>query len=270
MKILVTNDDGLQAEGIAVLASQLRGVGDVYVVAPASEQSGVGHGLTARNPLRAIQTPMPAITEQAWAVTGTPADCVKLGIEQILGFLPDLVVSGINHGPNLATDTIYSGTVAGAMEGFLYGIPAIAISVVGSHRRLHRPGNFLLAAQVAAAYGVKLYESRENMLLNINVPGSPEEGVKGIRFCPLGWRWYKDAFDKRVDPFGREYFWMQGVAEDRRIHGDTDVELCGEGYITITPLRHDLTDYTALEKITAEHLFSDVQFPEQQQQGPVE
>lgn len=263
MRILVTNDDGLHAEGIAVLASQLCAVGDVYVVAPASEQSGVGHGLTVRNPLRAIHTPLPAITEQAWAVTGTPADCVKLGIEQILGFLPDLIISGINHGPNLATDTIYSGTVAGAMEGFLYGVPSIAISVVGSHRRLNRPGNFLLAAQVAAAYGMRLYESGEHMLLNINVPGSPDEGVKGVRFCPTGWRWYKDAFDKRIDPFGHEYYWMQGTAEDRQVHGDTDVELCEEGYITITPLRHDLTDYAALEKIAAEGLFMDVQLSEQ-------
>ena len=257
MKILITNDDGLQAEGISILAAELCSIGDVYVVAPANEQSGVGHGLTVRNPLRAIHTPLPAITDQAWAVTGTPADCVKLAIEQILGFKPDLVVSGINHGPNLATDTIYSGTVAGAMEGFLYGVPALAVSVVGSHRRLRQPGNFALAARTAAVYGEQLYRSGEKMLLNINVPGSADEEVKGVRFCPTGWRWYNDAFDKRVDPFGREYYWMQGVVEDRSANGDTDVELCADGYITITPLKFDLTDYAALELIAAQSLFAD-------------
>lgn len=257
MRILITNDDGLQAEGIAVLASALSAIGEVYVVAPATQQSAAGHGLTARDPLRAYHTPLPGITENAWAVTGTPADCIKLAMEQLLGFKPDLVVSGINHGPNLATDTIYSGTVAGAMEGFLYGIPAIAVSVVGSHRRVPVPGNFSLAGRVAAAYGHQLHESGEKMFLNINVPGSSDADVKGVRFCRTGWRWYKDAFAKRVDPFGQEYYWLQGVIEDGVADGGTDVELCAEDYITITPLQYDLTDYKALEKIAAQQLFAD-------------
>lgn len=263
MRILVTNDDGLNAEGIAVLSKSLLNIGDVYVLAPANQQSGAAHGLTVRDPLRAIHRPLPGITDNAWAVTGTPADCVKLAIEQILGFKPDLVVSGINHGPNLATDTIYSGTVAGAMEGFLYGVPAIAVSVVGSHRRVPVPGNFSLAARVATAYGKQLYESGEKMFLNINVPGSKDEDVKGVRFCRTGWRWYTDAFSKRVDPFGQEYYWMQGVISDGVADGNTDVELCEDGYITITPLQYDLTSYKDLEKIAAQSLFADAYPPEE-------
>lgn len=256
MRILITNDDGLQAEGIKTLAAELAKLGEVYVAAPADQQSAASHALTVRQPLRAQLQPMPGITEHAWAISGTPADCVKLAMEQLLGFKPDLVVSGINHGPNLATDTIYSGTVAGALEGFLFGVPAIAISVVGSHRRIPVPGNFSLAARVAAAFGKQLCESGEKMLLNINVPGSVDEDVLGIRFCPTGWRWYTDAYAKRVDPFGKDYYWLQGVIQDGVSDGNTDVELCAEGYITISPLQYDLTDQKALTRILEEDLFA--------------
>ncbi|MDO4731955.1 MAG: 5'/3'-nucleotidase SurE [Bacillota bacterium] len=258
MRILITNDDGLQAEGISILASALSEIGEVYVVAPATQQSAASHSLTVRDPLRAQRCPLPGITENAWAVTGTPADCIKLALEQLLDFKPDLVVSGINHGPNLATDTLYSGTVAGAMEGFLSGISAIAVSVVGSHRRIPAPGNFALAGKIAAFYGGQLHASGEKMFLNINVPGATDADVKGVRFCPTGWRWYKDAFARRVDPFGQEYYWMQGVIEDGVADGNTDVELCAEGYITISPLQYDLTNYNDLEKIASQDLFAEV------------
>ena len=257
MRILLTNDDGIQAEGLLILAKELSKLGEVYVAAPATEQSGASHGLTAQSPLRAWPREMPGVARQAWAVTGTPADCVKLAMEQLLDARPDLVVSGINHGPNLATDTIYSGTVAGGMEGYLYGVPSVAVSVVGSHRRLHKVGNFSLAARVAAYYGGQMVARGEKMFLNINVPGSTDEEVRGVRFCPTGWRWYTDAYARREDPFGRPYFWMQGEITDGAADGNTDVELCGENYITITPLHFDLTDHGALSRLREQQLFPD-------------
>lgn len=253
MNILITNDDGISAYGLAILTEIFARAGEVYVAAPAQNQSGVGHGLTVTIPLRAQPYEL-AGAKQAWAVTGTPADCVKLSLEQLLPAKPDIIVSGINNGPNLATDVIYSGTVAGALEGFFHGLPAIAVSVMSSkpHSDI---GNYRPAAEIALEYAQKILRGEiPRTLLNINVPGDRPEDVKGVRFAAMGWRWYHNAYVKCIDPRGRPYFWLQGEVIDGEADGRrTDVELCGAGYAVVTPLQYDMTDHCLLSQLTADH-----------------
>lgn len=251
MKILITNDDGIAGYGISVLTQTFARAGAVYVAAPAQNQSGVGHGLTVTVPLRAKPYDMPGATE-AWAINGTPADCIKLSLEQLLPVRPDIVVSGINNGPNLATDVIYSGTVAGALEGFFHGLPAIAVSVMNRIRHSDF-GNYQLAAEIALEYSQKIINGDlPRTVLNINVPGDTPEEVKGVRFAALGWRWYDNAYEKRIDPQGKPYYWLQGQIVDRAADGKTDVEICGKGYAVVTPLHFDLTDYSLLDRLAAD------------------
>ncbi|MEG1997112.1 MAG: 5'/3'-nucleotidase SurE, partial [Clostridiales bacterium] len=191
MRILISNDDGIQSIALRILAQELVKLGNVYISAPSHEQSGVGHGITAHIPLRVQRVDFSGITEYAWGVDGTPADCVKLAIEKLMPEKPDIVISGINYGANLGTDVIYSGTVAAAMEGFLFGLPAIAISATGVRRGVGE-GNFLLAATKTAEI-CRLWQQRNfqpRTMLNINVPGHKPEDVQGCRFTKLGWRWY--------------------------------------------------------------------------------
>lgn len=252
MKILLTNDDGIEALGLTVLAEKFSQIGEVYIAAPMQEQSGVAHALTVHIPLRAKALTWPGISEHVWAVSGTPADCVKLAMEELLPERPDLVVSGINHGPNLGTDIIYSGTVGGAMEGFLYRVDSIAISVAGRARR-QRSGNFALAAKVAAEYGQMLYQSQlpQPTMLNINVPGDCDDEVKGLVNAPMGWRWYDKAYEHRLDPNGRDYYWLSGQVVDPDSQPGTDVAMCNAGYITVTPLQFNRTDNDLLRQMNS-------------------
>ncbi len=250
MKILLTNDDGIQSPALLLLARRLAALGQIYIAAPSREQSGVGHGITAHVPLRAYPQSFSELTQWAWAIDGTPADCVKLAMEILLPEKPDLVVSGINYGANLGTDVVYSGTVAAAMEGYLFGLPAMAISATGIRRGAGQ-GNFDYAAEQAARL-CRLWQQRDfqpRTMLNVNVPGSVPEDVKGCRLTRLGWRWYHDAYEQRTDPHGKSYYWLQGTAYDGEGDGNTDVEACRDGYVSITPLFHDLTDLASLAAI---------------------
>lgn len=249
MRILVTNDDGVHAHGITVLAQRLSEIAEVCVVAPLHNHSGAGHGLTITTPLRAHELSLANENISCWAVEGTPADCVKLGMEKLVPVRPDIIVSGINDGPNLGTDVIYSGTVAAAMEGYFHGCPAIAVSV-SSSKRHSQIGNYDLAADVVADYCAKLSSGEiPRTLLNINVPGDHPADVKGVRNVPLGWRWYDEAYNKRIDPSGRPYYWIQGSVVDGQKDGSTDVEVCAAGYITVTPLDYDMTNYQLLTQL---------------------
>ena len=248
MKILITNDDGIHAYGIQILAKGLRGLGEVYVAAPQSNQSGAGHGLTVTIPLRAKEVELPGAS-QAWAINGTPADCVKLALEHLVPEMPDVVVSGINNGSNLGTDIIYSGTVAGAMEGFFHGLPAIAISVASS-RPHTEVGNYETAAAVAADFCRRFHQGElPRTLLNINVPGDRPEDIRGLRYTRMGWRWYTSAYEKRVDPRGGTYYWLCGDVVNGKSDGNTDVEVCLSGYTSVTPLDYDMTDQVLLAKL---------------------
>ena len=237
-RILITNDDGYHSEGIIALEQALADLGDVYVVAPASEQSGASHSLTLGRPLRIRQ-----IDGRHWTVDGTPTDCVTLAINQILnnGDLPDICVSGINHGANLGDDATYSGTVAGALEATILGVPGLAFSLADS-RGSDFSGSMKIAKQIterAIADGLPDWT-----LLNVNIPiGEP----KGIRITKQGFKEARPVISELIDPRGRPYYWIGEVREGFRAEGGTDFEAIDEGYVSVTPMRSDLTNHAAIK-----------------------
>lgn len=243
MRILVTNDDGYLALGIRVLADAMREVGDVEVVAPDREQSATSHSLTMHHPLRVRRA-----EEHLSVVDGTPTDCVMLAVGELLAEKPDVVVSGINHGANLGDDVLYSGTVAAAMEATILGIPAIAVSHVGrDHDALARwqaPLAHLLGQIVA-------HEFPDETLLNINLPPIEPEAVQGVKVTTLGRRAYINSLTRAHDPNGREYFWIGGGESRWWGRGElaADYDAVRGGYISVTPLHLDLTNYRLLEEI---------------------
>lgn len=227
--ILVTNDDGILAEGIWALAKALENIGRVYVVAPDRERSAIGHAVTMTRPLR-----LKRYGEMAFMVDGTPADCVKLALETVLPEKPSIIVSGINNGPNLGTDIFYSGTFSGAMEGALYGIPAIAVSLAGGFNKQA----YEKAANEALWVGKQVLDKGINpeTVLNINVPYP----VYGRALTALAPRLYKKAFQERKDPFGREYYWMAGEVITGNYQEDADISVVSRNLTSITPVNFSL------------------------------
>ncbi len=246
LRILISNDDGVFADGIQALAAEAVARGhQVTVVCPDQERSATGHGLTIQTPLRAERADelfAPGVT--AWACSGTPADCVKLGLFRLLEEPPQLVLSGINHGPNLGTDVLYSGTVSAAMEGTIEGFPALAVSSADFRWRHFGP-----AARIAleVAEGMMAAGWPEGLLLNLNVPPLPAEAIGPLRWCRAAVRRYIDQFDKRTDPRGRTYYWLAGEVVNDRVAATpgpedwpTDVAWIHEGGLSLTPLQPDL------------------------------
>lgn len=242
MKILVSNDDGIYSPGIQMLAKRLAQLGTVYVIAPDRERSAASHSLTLDRPLLVEE-----IRERMFSVNGTPTDCVSIGVKGILKERPDLVVSGINKGGNLGDDITYSGTVSAAIEGTLLGIPSMAVSLVAWE-------DFLFST--AAEYAARLAEriGREGLprdtLLNVNVPNLQPEAVKGIRMTRQGKRTYHDEAMEMVDPRGKRYYWVGGGEPVWEPGDDTDYAAVSAGYVSVTPLHLDLTNFTALEELT--------------------
>lgn len=245
MRILVTNDDGIFAKGIEVLADALREAGEVVVVAPEVERSAVGHAITLSDPLKVKEVDRNG-RFFGYALSGTPADCVKLGVFEIMAEPPDLVVSGINLGSNTGVNLIYSGTVSAATEALILGIPSIALSL-----DTFRDPDFVPAARVALRLVKRLKEMDEIPLLslNVNVPALPEEEIKGMRVVPQGVLRQIENFERRVDPRGRVYYWQCGAQNHKDIPEDTDVGALMRGYVTITPIRCDLTHRSALKRL---------------------
>lgn len=244
LKILLSNDDGINADGIYHLADNLREMGLVTVVAPESERSASGHSITMHKPLRSKQVDFYPKGVEAWNINGTPSDCVKFAICSLLKEKPDLVVSGINQGSNLGTDVLYSGTVSAAIEGAIYGIPSIAVSLSTFEKCDFKP-----YAKLAKDLCKNLYENRINtgLVMNINLPYIPIDEIKGIKITKLGAMRYKNCFIERVDPRGMTYFWLSGELDDANNEFDTDVKCVENGFISITPIKHDLTSYKAIE-----------------------
>ncbi|MBO8138039.1 MAG: 5'/3'-nucleotidase SurE [Desulfotomaculum sp.] len=245
MRFLVSNDDGVYADGIKVLTRALEELGQVTVVAPDRERSATGHGITVYRPLRTREIKYKNSTAKVYAVDGTPADCVKLGLEALMTTPPDMVISGINLGPNLGTDVLYSGTVSAAYEGIINGVPAMAVSI----NTWENP-DFTYAVNFIKEYVpyVLQHELPEGVLLNVNIPNGIEP--KGIKVSRLGYRRYIDVFDKRTDPRGRTYYWLAG--EPKNLDEDdptTDVNAVKKGYISVTPLQMDVTHYNFLEEL---------------------
>lgn len=242
MRILLTNDDGFFAPGLQSLNEVLQTTEhEVFIVAPENQRSAAGHSITLFEPLLVNEHKLQS--NKGYSVRGTPSDCVKLAIQGELIPAPDVIISGINSGQNLGTDVFYSGTVAAAMEGVLLGIPAVAVSLADYEYKDFKP-----AAQFIAANFSRFLAQTWHGLININIPGIPQAQWKGIRFTKLGKSVYKDVFAKYVDPHGKSFYWQGGTLNpDEELN--TDLRAIREGFISITPLHSDLTDYAQLEKL---------------------
>jgi 5'-nucleotidase len=246
--ILVTNDDGISSAGIKVLAKALKPLGDVYVVAPESEQSAVAHALTLHRPLKSSKT-----AKQHYSINGTPTDCVIIGVNKLLPERPDIIVSGINHGGNLGDDVTYSGTVAAAMEGTLLGIPSIAVSLATDPRTNGnvnvKPSRFSVAAEIALRYAEIVLKKGlpKDTLLNINVPDVSEP--EGVKLTKQGKRIYDNSIQEVSDPRGKKHYWIGGGMPMWESGEETDVEAVISGFVSVTPVDLDMTNYKALQFI---------------------
>lgn len=257
MRLLVSNDDGVFAQGIRSLANAFAEAGhEVTVVCPDRERSATGHGLTLHQPIRAeIVESIFHPKVKTWACSGTPSDCVKLALGALLDHPPDFVLSGINHGSNLGTDVLYSGTVSAAMEGVIEGIPSIAFSLASFSSREFQPAVTFAQALLTQLVNQPLPEVA---LLNVNVPAVPQEDIAGVAMTRQGVRRYFDIFQKRVDPRGKTYYWLAGelleeVTETNELDWvnqmPTDVQAIRSNYITVTPLQYNLTCHSTLASL---------------------
>lgn len=242
--ILITNDDGIGAEGLRLLENSLAPLGDVWVVAPDREQSGQGHALTLNHPLRIEQR-----GPRHFAVQGTPTDCIYLGVNEVVPRRPGLVVSGINRGTNLGDDLTYSGTVSAAFEGTLMNVPSFAVS----QQVLDGPADFGAAAAFSRALAAQVLERGlpDDTLLNVNVPSATP---KGLRVTRQGKRAYEGQLIKRTDPKGRTYYWIGGAHARGKADPESDIYALQEGMISLTPLHLDLTNHRVLDEVRAWNL----------------
>jgi 5'-nucleotidase len=248
VRILVTNDDGVRSDGIRALAEALQPLGEVTIVAPLAEASAIGHALTLRRPLR-----LERISERVFAVDGTPTDCVNIGVTTVLKEMPALIVSGINKGWNLGDDVTYSGTVSGAFEGALLGVPSIAVSL----QYVGEPTfDFTESARAAhlVAHSVLHKSLPSRTFLNINVPKGP---TKGFRVTAQAKRNHVTKVTERTDPRGQKYFWIEEGQNDWEPHDRSDYQAVRDGYVSVTPLQPDLTAYSVIDTIE-ELPFADV------------
>lgn len=247
MKILVANDDGIRAEGIYQLVKALSKEAEIYVCAPHIQRSASGHSISIGLPLKAKEVEF-EFAKYALEISGTPADCVKLGLKvlQSEGVKIDMVYSGINHGGNLGTDTLYSGTVSAAIEGAFNGLPAVAVSVND-----HNPANFEYACDLAVKTLKNAYGRLDSStILNINVPNLPKHQIKGLRYTRLGKREYHNWFSEKHNPEGHMEYWYSGIpVVYEGLPEDIDVSSMQDGYASITPLHYDLTSYKLIEDI---------------------
>ena len=244
MNILVSNDDGILAPGLAVLVEACQTVGTVTVVAPDREQSGTSHSLTMHRPVRPARRP-----DGAFQVDGTPTDCVLLALGALLAERPDFVFSGVNHGPNMGEDVLYSGTVAAAMEAVTLGVPGIAISYAGPTSDLTTLHSYrdLLARLISRIVRVKNFP--KEMLLNINLPPIAADQVRGIKVTQLGSRFFQESLTRMSDPWGHEIFWIGGGTIHWTGGENSDHRAVADGFISITPLHMDLTNYSLLQTV---------------------
>lgn len=241
LRILLSNDDGYQADGLATLAVSLVDLADIVIVAPDRNQSGASHSLTLNSPLRVGRT-----RDDIYYVTGTPTDCVHLALTGLLDEEPDMVIAGINHGANLGDDTLYSGTVAAAAEGRFLGLPAIAVSLVGD-----QPTHFDTAGQAIRELVQQLetHPMPSDTMLNINVPDRPWSELKGFQATRLGYRHRAERVIKSQDPKGRPLYWVGPAGPGQDAGAGTDFHAVQHGYVSVTPMHFDLTRHDAIERL---------------------
>lgn len=256
MKILISNDDGFESPGITELAKELQKLGEVTVVAPHRERSTSGHSLTLHKPLRIIK-----VDDITYATTGTPADCIYLGMREVMKAKPDLIVSGINRGANLGTDVHYSGTVAAAREGALMNIRSFAFSLVDLRQivpeAVKEPFRYAEAAKVARVaierFGKTAFP--KHTFMNVNIPNRPFDQIKGIKIARQGFRYYSNEVTRRSDPRGRDYYWIGGAYVGFEEAAESDCHAINEGYASVSPITIDCTHnefYTTLRKASLE------------------
>ena len=243
MRILVSNDDGVHAAGINVLAKEMAKLGEVIVVAPDRNRSGASNSLTLSRPLRVIR-----LDNGFYSVEGTPTDCVHLALTGLLEEPVDLVVSGINHGSNLGDDILYSGTVAAAMEGCNFGISSIALSMVNDHGK-----HYDTAAVIARQLALKIAHTQlpARTLLNVNVPDCPLSQIKGLQVSRLGTRHAAEPIIKTEDPRGKTIYWVGQAGPEADAGLGTDFHAINQGYVSVTPLHLDMTHYAIFDQISA-------------------
>lgn len=245
MNILISNDDGIESPGILLLAAALESLGHVTVVAPQRERSTSGHSLTLHKPLRCYE-----VRPNYYAISGSPADCVYMATRLLMKKKPDIVVSGINKGANLGNDIYYSGTVAAAREGAYFGSKAIAFSLALGHHLDKTPPSWDTAVQFAKLFVPMTFKKTfpANHILNVNVPNLPASQIKGVRVSKQGMRYYSDEITDRVDPRNRHYYWLGGEYKGFENIPGSDCVHVDQGYVSITPLKIDSTDYDLMEE----------------------
>jgi 5'-nucleotidase len=247
LTILLTNDDGIYAPGLAALYRELKHLGEVTVVAPESEQSAVGHAISLITPLRVKEVSLNGGAE-GWAVNGTPADCVKIALAELLPSPPELVVSGINLGPNVGINVLYSGTVSAATEAAILGVKGAAFSLNSYDKSADFAGAARLARQLLKQ--IRSWTGWNNgVCLNINLPDLPRAEIRGVRITRQDTGPLVEHFERRVDPRRHVYYWLAEINERRELDPDSDYGALARGYISVTPIQHDLTDYRSLDNL---------------------
>ena len=247
--ILITNDDGITAPGIKALVEAVKDLGQIYVVAPDSPQSGMGHAITIGSPLRLDKVQVFDGIE-SWQCSGTPADCVKLAKDKILHAKADICLSGINHGANHSINVIYSGTMSAAMEAAIEGIPSIGFSLLD----YKFDADFTLAKKVVHELVKRMlaHPMPEHTLLNVNIPLVDDKDFKGMKLCRQAYAKWEENFDHRVDPRGKDYYWMVGRFANMDTGTNTDVDALAAGYASVVPVKIDFTDYAMKERLEKE------------------
>jgi 5'-nucleotidase len=244
--IFITNDDSLHAKGIASLIEAARSFGDIVVIAPDKPQSGMGHAITIHDPIRLnASTIFEGI--EAYSCSGTPVDCVKLGVYEILHRKPDLLLSGINHGSNASTNVLYSGTMSAAVEGAMEHIPSIGFSL----DNFDQDADFSAAIKVAKQVIETVLNNGlpQGVCLNVNIPNVSISDLKGIKVCRQAYAFWEDRFDKRTDPHGKTYYWLTGTFDSHEDADDTDLRALAAGFASIVPTQFDLTAHAALKTL---------------------
>lgn len=252
MRILISNDDGIAANGIRALAEALSVDNEVYIIAPDRERSAAGHSLTLHTPLRVEELDPKNGAKRVWVTTGTPGDCIKIGLSAILSDdeRPDFVISGINHGPNLGGDILYSGTVSCAMEGAMLDCPSIAVSLASLKAGYD---DFKFAAQFIASLVPKLKEFQfpKKTILNINIPALDADDIAGVAITELGRMMFTNTYEKRVDPRGKVYYWLAGELINEPDDANTDVAAVMNNKISITPVTYEMTKKSFMAELNS-------------------
>lgn len=244
--ILITNDDGYNSKGIKALINAVKNLGKILIVAPDSPQSGMGHAISVNKPIRCYKTNFFDSVE-AYCCTGTPVDCIKMGLYLLKEKKPDLILSGINHGSNVSTNILYSGTMSAAVEGALSGIPSVGYSLTD----YSEDADFQFSEKIVQTIAKKVIKEglKKGTCLNVNIPNVKENQVKGIKVCRQGRAFWDDTFDHRKDPLGKDYYWLTGSFSSKEQALDTDINYLENNYVTIVPTQFDMTCHDSVDEL---------------------